>query len=89
MFDERPNESIYFAHTPDTFDLFILIIMSALNTINHLFKDEEKAAKLERKVYENLRNKYPYTVFAILRVQNFNAIWLPKFVLFIMIIFLK
>lgn len=79
----------YFAHIPNMFSVFILIVMAGLNTINHLFKEEKDAQELERKVYENIRKRYPLTVFAGMRISNFNKIWLPKAMLIIMIVFLR
>lgn len=49
--------------------------MNALSFVNIFFKKND-VETLEAQAFENLRNRYPRTMFAVLRVTNYCSQWL-------------
>jgi len=68
------GSSIYFRHTPYKFAVFVLILMSVLNSINQLYLDTHRVQELTLKCYEGLRNEYTTSVYFYVRVKNFLSI---------------
>lgn len=70
-----PHYTVYFRHTPYAFDWIVLLIMCGLGFVNNLFSKKTENETLEALAFENLRNRYPYTMFTLLRITNYCSQW--------------
>lgn len=72
----NPEYTVYFRHTPYPFDWIVLLIMCGLGFVNILFSKKTEVETLETLAFENLRNRYPYTMFLLLRITNYCSQWI-------------
>jgi hypothetical protein len=66
---------VYFRHTPYAFDWLVLLVMCGLGFVNILFSNTKEVEALELQAFENLRNRYPRTMFTLLRLSNYFSQW--------------